>query len=79
MSFKWISELKKLSYIKKLIGLACFFFAVNKISSVKKTFIETNDCNIDCEENMCNVSSGCTLITTGKNSVGLEYWLMNLK
>lgn len=77
MSLIWISELKKTVIYKKLIGLACFLFAVNKISSVKKTFIETNDCNIDCEENMCNVSSGCTQITTGKNSVGLEYWLMN--
>lgn len=55
--------------------LVCFFFAVNKISS----FTETNDCNYDCEEDMCNVSLGCTQIKTGKNSVGLEYWLMNLK
>lgn len=48
-------------------------YAVDKISSVEKTIIETNDCNNDCEENMCNVSTGCTQKTTGMNSFGLEY------
>lgn len=56
-----------------------YVFAVDKISSVKTTIIETNDCNRDCDENMCDVSTGCTQIATGTNSVGLEYWLMNLK
>lgn len=40
---------------------------------------ETNDCNRDCDEHMCDVSTGCTRITTGKNFVCLEYWLINLK
>lgn len=53
-------------------------YAVDMISSVKKTSIDTNDCNNDCEGNMCNVSTGCTQKTTGKNSFGLEYWIMNL-
>lgn len=48
-------------------------YAVDMISSVKKTSIDTNDCNNDCEGNMCNVSTGCTQKTTGKNSFGLEY------
>lgn len=51
-------------------------FAVDKLSSVKTTVIETNetnDFNRDCDENMCDISTRCTRITTGKNSVGLEY------
>lgn len=53
-------------------------FAVDKISSVKTAVIETNktnetnDCNRDCDENMCDVSTGCTQKTTGRNSVGLD-------
>lgn len=33
----------------------------------------------DCDEDMCNVSTGCEQIITGRNLVCLVYRLMNLK
>lgn len=70
---------KKTLLYKKIDWISLLVFAVDKISSVKTTVIETNetnetnDCNRDCDENMCDISTRCTRITTGKNSVGLEY------
>uniref|UniRef100_A0A8W8JIE3 Uncharacterized protein n=1 Tax=Magallana gigas TaxID=29159 RepID=A0A8W8JIE3_MAGGI len=46
------------------LSTGCTQITTDKISSVKKTIIETNDCNNDCEENMCNESTGCTQNTT---------------
>lgn len=64
MNLKW----NKLLY-KEIDWISLLVFAVDKISSVKTTIIESNDCNRDCDENMSDVSTGYTQITTGKNSV----------
>lgn len=33
----------------------------------------------DCDEDLCDVSTGCEPLTTGKNLLCLVYWLINLK
>lgn len=72
MSCIWVNEfeIKKKTFIQKnRSNISLLVSAVEKISSVKTTIIESNDCNRDCDKNMSDVSTGYTQITTGKNSV----------
>lgn len=71
MSCIWVNEFEiKQTFIQEnRSNISLLVSAVDKISSVKTTIIESNDCNRDCDKNMSDVSTGYTQITTGKNSV----------